>query len=480
MKNKGLKINYGLLIAFGALILLMTIGLWLVQTVFMDEIYFGVKKSDLQRISTSVSTMLDATPVVSAKDESVINNINELCKESEASYALIVNGQPSGNGYMQDDTLFSLLINHKVDQFILDAERNLSTKVVPVTTGPNPNDATTSALLLIKGIANGENGSVVLVLCTSVFPIDSVTKTIRIQLITVTAITLVVAVIISIFVSKKLAKPITILSNESKKLAKGNYDLSFPNQSGVTEIDDLVDSLSKSAKELESTERLQKDLVANISHDLRTPLTLVQGYAELMRDIPEENNQENLQTIIDEIKHMEDLISDVLDLSKLQSGVAEFKDELFDFTALAQEEIDRYRNLTKNEYDIEFIKNADTLTVFADKSKIQSVISNLLSNAVKYTGADKKIKVMIESAQNKLRFSVHDTGAGIPQDKLKDIWQRYYKLDSSNTHQRAKTGSGLGLAIVKSVLDHYKANCGVHSNQNGSIFWFILDLAPSV
>ena len=87
---------------------------------------------------------------------------------------------------------------------------------------------------------------------------------------------------------------------------------------------------------------------------------------------------------------------------------------------------------------------------------------------------------MIESAQNKLRFSVHDTGAGIPQDKLKDIWQRYYKLDSSNTHQRTKTGSGLGLAIVKSVLDHYRAKHGVHSNQNGSIFWFIFDLAPSV
>lgn len=476
MKGKKIKISHGMLISFAVLILLAILILWLVQTVFMDEFYYNVKQNNLESVSQRISSLLGNNAKEKLKDKKLEATIFDTCTENEMSHAIIINGVASGNTYMHDDKLFNLYVDGSLDKHILEVQENSSYKIIPVTEGPSPENATTSALLLVKCISNEENNAVTLILCTNIYPTSSMTKTIQIQLIAVCLLTLAVAVVISVFVSRKIAKPVTSLSKEAKKLAKGNYSLDYPNPSGLQEVDELVDTLKYSATELERTEKLQKDLVANISHDLRTPLTLIQGYAELMRDIPPENNVKNLGVIIDEVKHLSSLVNDVLDLSKLQSGTAEFKDEQFDLISLTEEIITRYSDLCESDgFTFTLKKPEGKVIVNADVKKITSVIHNLLSNAVKYTGEDKTVHVIIETAENKVRLAVRDTGAGIPEDKIKDIWQRYYKIDSSESHTRTKVGSGIGLAIVKSVLDHYVAEYGVKSSENGSIFWFILN-----
>jgi signal transduction histidine kinase len=201
---------------------------------------------------------------------------------------------------------------------------------------------------------------------------------------------------------------------------------------------------------------------------------MITGYSEVMRDLPGENTPENVQIIIDEAKRLTTLVNDVLDISKLQSGTEKLNLATFSLTQSIREMMTRYAKLT--DYRIEFLADSD-VNVHADELKISQVVYNLVNNAITYTGSDKRVTIRQIVNGNKVRIEVIDTGEGIPQDKLCDIWDRYYKVDKE--HKRAQIGTGLGLSIVKTVLDMHGGTYGVQSEQGkGSIFWFELDIQP--
>ena len=255
-------------------------------------------------------------------------------------------------------------------------------------------------------------------------------------------------------------------------LATGDYDVEFEH-SGVKEIDELADSLNYTKTELGKIDTLQKELIANISHDLRTPLTLISGYAEVMRDIPGEATDENLQVIIDESNRLTSLVSDVLDISKLSAGVEQMRPETIDLKECIEAIIPRYNKLVeKDDYKIVFsCGSIESAPIVADRTRLEQVIYNLVNNALSYTGEDKT--VTIELLEKPESFAVHiiDSGEGIEADKLPYIWERYYKVDKN--HRRARMGSGLGLSIVKQILDAHSAAYGVNSTPGkGSDFWF--------
>ena len=259
---------------------------------------------------------------------------------------------------------------------------------------------------------------------------------------------------------------IDLYEGKAVRLYKGNY----------AEINELSKTLDYAASELSKTERLRSELIANTSHDLRTPLTMITGYAEIMRDIPDENTPENAQIIIDESKRLSSLVNDMLDISKLESGTSKTVIEPFCLTDTIAEELNRYQQFCKHEgYTIIFEAN-EPINVNTDKSKLIQALFNLVNNALTYTGEDKRVIVRQEAYIEEesdiryVRLSVIDTGNGIPQDKLDLIWDRYYKIDT--THKRAALGSGLGLSIVRKIMAHLNGRCGVlSSNGNGSIFW---------
>ena len=261
-------------------------------------------------------------------------------------------------------------------------------------------------------------------------------------------------------------------------MAQGKYDVDF-DASGYREIAELANTLNYAAKELSKVEALQRELIANISHDLRTPLTMITGYAEVMRDIPNENTPENVQIIIDEAKRLTTLVNDVLDISKLQSGTIPFNGEVLNLTENIREILTRYTKLT--EYKIIFEANED-IYVYGDALKLSQVVYNLINNALTYIGEDKTVTIKqihipaVNGKQNRVRIEVIDTGEGIEQSKLNDIWERYYKVDKN--HKRAAIGTGLGLNIVKTILDmHQGATYGVKSQVgHGSTFWFELNI----
>lgn len=325
-------------------------------------------------------------------------------------------------------------------------------------------------------IVNFSNGESLLVIQkASLSPTNALINTIEAQVIFVTLVLAVFSVILVIVLSRIITKPIVRVNESAKSLAEGKYAIEFKGND-YREISELSDTLNYAAKELSKNDMLQKELISNISHDLRTPLTMIKGYSELMRDIPGENTAENFQIIIDEATRLSELVDAMLDLSKIQSGARVPQRQLFSLTELINITLTRYEKLVLQEgYKLEFISDRE-IFVSADRTMILQVIYNFINNAINYTGKDKFVRVEQRLLGDKVRISVIDTGEGIAEENIPYIWDRYYKIDK--VHKRATVGSGLGLSIVKSVLEAHGASYGVITGEGkGSIFWFELDAA---
>ena len=316
-----------------------------------------------------------------------------------------------------------------------------------------------------------------LIITSQSSPVDSVVNTLRYQLVTVTFILLFIGVFIAIVAARKISKPITDTTKSALKLANKDYDVQF-NSTGYLEVTELNNTLNYAATELKKVDSLQRELIANISHDLRTPLTMITGYGEVMRDLPGENTPENIQIIIDEANRLNMLVTDLLDISKLQSGATEINKEVFSITTLIKEMFQRYNKLKEQEgYTLDFEYDED-IYVNADYSKISQVIYNLVNNAINYSRTDKHIIVRQSRKDKNVLIEVIDHGEGIDQEHLENIWDRYYKVDKE--HKSSVVGTGLGLSIVKNVLDRHNAHYGVKSVVGeGSNFWFELEIADS-
>lgn len=310
---------------------------------------------------------------------------------------------------------------------------------------------------------------------TNLTPVQAMVKTLQDQSLCTGLILAIIALLMAWLMSRLITKPIINMNESAKKLARGEYDADFSGN-GYREISELANTLNYASRELAKTDHLQKELISNISHDLRTPLTMIKGYSEVMRDIPGENTPENIQIIIDETSRLSDLVNDMLDLSRIQAGTRKPDPQPFSLTATVRDTMLRYERLTmQDNYHIEFVADRD-VEVSADRGMILQVIYNLINNAINYTGEDKYVSVRQDIAGDRIRISVTDTGEGIAKDQIAMIWDRYYKVDK--VHRRATVGTGLGLSIVKEILEQHHATYGVQSTLGkGSTFWFELTIA---
>ena len=305
-------------------------------------------------------------------------------------------------------------------------------------------------------------------------PVAAVVKMLNLQFLWIGIILVLLALVLAPIMSRFITKPIIKMNAAAQKLALGKYDTDFEGE-GYREIYELATTLNFASTELAKTDRFQKELISNVSHDLRTPLTMIKGYGEVMRDIPGENTADNIQVIIDETERLTALVNDMLDVSKLQAGTRSPNMQIFSLTQAVSDIMKRYEKLTEQDgYKIEFLADSD-VSVYADSVMILQAVYNLINNAVNYTGEDKSVTVRQAVNGNKVRISVTDTGAGISKEDIPMIWDRYYKVDK--IHRRATVGTGLGLSITREVLDLHNAQFGVNSTIGvGSTFWFELDI----
>jgi signal transduction histidine kinase len=325
-----------------------------------------------------------------------------------------------------------------------------------------------------------DGNSVLLILNSVVSPVGATVKTLNLLLIAISVLMVLMALLLAVILSRRVSRPIEAINDSAKALANGHYDVTFHGNS-YREIAELSNTLNYAAGELSKVDALRRELIANTSHDLRTPLTMIAGYAEIMRDLPGENTPENAQVIIDEAQRLTSLVNDMLDISKLESGNQSVTLETFPLTVTIQEGLERYRQLRLHEgYCIVFRADCE-ITVTTDRSKFLQAFFNLVNNAITYTGEDKTVTVSQdvyteESGATWVRVSVTDTGDGIPEDKLTLIWDRYYKIDAA--HKRAAQGTGLGLSIVGKTMTLLGGRCGVTSTVGvGSTFHIELPLS---
>ena len=321
------------------------------------------------------------------------------------------------------------------------------------------------------------NDEVYIFLNTSIQPLDSSIILLKSQYGYIALIIFGISLIISYVISSQISRPIVKISDSAKKLANGDFNVSFSTDSKVQEIKELSTTLDLAKNELSKTDELRRDLMANVGHDLRTPLTLIKAYAEMTRDLESqtpEKRAENMNIIIEETDRLNVLVSDILDLSKLQSSTYELKIEEFDLNELIRNIIKRFYILIDSD-GYEFIYNNDKeIMVKADKKRIEQVIYNLLNNAVNYTGEDKKIYINVIDEKKKVLVEIRDTGKGIDKDEIKYIWNKYYH--NERKHKRNAFGTGLGLSIVKTILESHNYKYGVKSVKNkGTTFYFEID-----
>lgn len=308
-------------------------------------------------------------------------------------------------------------------------------------------------------------------------PVDSIVSIFTRQYTFYTAGAIVLASIIALYISSRLTKPIVDMNKEALKLAAADYSASFSGGE-FTETRELADTLNAANDKLSKIDELRRDLIANVSHDIRTPLTDIRAYAEMILDISGDDPKKrakHLDVIIRETDYMNRLVNDMSELSKMQSGNYELSRENIDIAELIEEIAELDAPLLEAGKINLVMEVGDSLTAYADEIKISQVIANYFSNAIKHSpeGGTITVRAWMKEDEETIRVEVSDEGEGISKEELPYIWDRYQK--SSKSFSRNQTSTGLGLAIVKAILDSHGALYGVDTEKGkGSTFWFEL------
>lgn len=438
--------------------------LWTFQILFLEKFYEGMKVRDAAAAANKISSSYGE--MEKAEFRELISDVamdNDLCIEVLDKY---------GRSLYSEDVLGDCLIHGRENTtftYITDIMKSDDKEIRYRIQNPR-----THYNMLLYGCVLGDPDKPdgFLLLNSALVPVGSTVSIIKRQLMIITAFLIVIAFIISLFLSRRIARPIARITHSAEQLAKGDFNTKFDGR-GYLESLMLADTLTYAEKELSRVDTMQRDLIANVSHDLRTPLTMLKAYAEMIRDLSGDNpvkRNEHLEIIINETDRLALLVNDILDLSKLESGRQKLNPTEFGIRSKLTEIIDRFKGISeKRGYEIHFTPDEEK-TVCCDVVKIEQVIYNLINNAINYTGEDKQVYVRQINQEDGVLIEVEDTGDGIEEEKIKLIFDKYYR---SENHKREVVGTGLGLSIVKAVLKLHNYDYGVHSTLGkGSVFWF--------
>lgn len=316
--------------------------------------------------------------------------------------------------------------------------------------------------IYIYGIIGTIDDQEALVLVSSnIVPLDVTINTISDQFILIALIVILMTIVLAFVLSFIIVKPIKQIESETKQLPKGKYNEDNIKANNL-EIDNLNNTLAKANEEIKKADKAKKELIGNVSHDLRTPLTMIVGYGEMIRDFKEENNEDNINVIIDEAKRLSTLVDDLLDVSKIESGAIELNKEDISLNELLKDVYKQYENYCKNQKVKFKLQLNDDKTINVDSHRIKQVLYNFINNALNYN--DKKKKEIIlgtEINDSFTRVFVYDNGVGIKKEDLDNIWDRYYKVDKE--HKRVHLGSGIGLSLSRDLLIAHDLKYGVES-----------------
>lgn len=487
---------------FGSTII---VALWLLQVVFFGSAYENRERYAIENLGQQI--MLEYQYVsINSPFYSRFNRENIVVRLFNRSGLARAAIDPA----LADPTPVDL------ELYIEQYEQFAQTQTGPLIERIETSKGSASGLFLyINKLVNERNPELSYYACliSSVSAVSGTQEILRQQLFLVVIFFVLLSILVSYFISSAIARPMLELTESAKQLALGNYDVKFKGED-YTEINELANVLNYATDELAKTDQLKSQIMANVSHDLRTPLTMIKAYAEMIRDLSGDHPQkrtEHINVILEEADWMSALITDILEYSKIRSGNVHYEMQPFDLVNLTQESVLHFKDLAlKSGVHLE-LTGPEEAHVVADLKMINRVLNNLISNALNHAGDQPKITITISAEENDpstprsapvppsddtpterswdeyedygldmdeakkwtVRWQVRDYGSGISPEKLAQIWNAYFS--SGETNKRLLSGTGLGLSIVQGILNDHGALFGVDSQLGeGTTFWFEL------
>ncbi len=471
-----------LLIRLGLLVAFIIALVWVCQIALLYGFYQNYRSGQVRAAANAIVRNIDHEGLEELADR--ISADNEVCM-------LLVDGE--GNRLLSIDHVRFCVLHRmtprELEKQIAKTPEDGTELVEMVSVVPFRNDryhedefegavprgksGSGRSMLYSKRVTFGDESVGTLLINAQITPTSTILAMLRRQFLYIMILVALVTAAIGYLMAAGISRPIIATSRAARELSRGVYRR--PKYRGsYREIDELNDTLVKAAEDLGRVETLQRELIANISHDLRTPLTMIQGYAETMRDLPDESTPENMQVIIDETNRLSSLVNEVLEFSRLRAGAMWMNIGVFDLTETVRGICQRVSAMTeKDGYRVDCLAEGPC-AVRGDSARIEQVVYNLLGNALTYTGGDRRVVLREEDRGARVRISISDSGKGIDPAELPYIWDRYYR--TAESHRRAVIGTGLGLNICRGILESHGVPYGADSAEGtGTTFWFELE-----
>ena len=487
-KEKIKSVRVKLFLTMSIMVIAIILFLIFANTFLIEKYYLHSKKDSLLQAYDKINTYVSNNTNISSSEleleKIAINN----------NFSIVITDKNNMNVYYSGkDYIENMLDRNRIDKgkFLYSKD-----KIYIVELKDYKNEIT--FLTLLGKMDNGNNIYIRM-------PISAITENVDISnhfLYIIGVITLIVGGIIVTYISKRFTKPISELSTIANKMSNLDFSQKYRIKDNGDEIDNLGKSINTMSDKLEDTitelrknnselekdiekkskiDEMRKQFISDVSHELKTPIALIQGYSEgLIENVntDEENRRFYSEVILDEANKMDKMVKELLELNKLEYGGKIFNNTSFDIVNLIKDNLRKYTvMLEEDNIEVEF-KQKDPIYVYADENFIEKVLNNYLSNAIKNVlevENKKYIEIKIKKLkEEKKRIYVFNTGKNISNENINKIWNRFYKEDSSRNRQ--KGGTGIGLSLVKAIMENYKNDYGVKNKNNGVEFFFDINL----
>lgn len=492
LKSVRIKLFFTICIVITMIILLLVI----VNNVVLEKFYLYNKTKTMKQIYKQINTSYNNELPYEKIEEnlrvlSINNNLDILIKTDENILMLATDNYKTD--YTDEIEFFSNIKQKGEILRKLYQEKMIDINLV------KENDTKINYIIVSAYLDNGYK----LYMRTPTADLQESARISNNVLIVIGSAVIIISGIIASFISRKFATPILELNSIAQRMS----NLDFSQKYQVNDTDDEMNNLGKSinimSEKLENTikqltvnnselekdierkskiDEMRKQFISDVSHELKTPIALIQGYAEGLVEnvnVDDESREFYANVILDEANKMDRLVKQLLELMKLEYGKRDFNNESFDIVALINEVIKKC-NVMVVENNIKIYFNCkNVIMAYADIFYVEQILMNYITNAIRYSkevNGERKIEINIylDAEKNKIRVSIFNSGDNIEEKELQRIWGRFYKVDSSRN--REKGGTGIGLAFVKAIMNNYQNEYGAVNKENGVEFFFELDM----
>ncbi|MDO5557425.1 MAG: HAMP domain-containing sensor histidine kinase [Clostridia bacterium] len=491
-KRKFKSIKTKLLVTFTVTITIIILFFILVNSIILEPFYIYSKTREIKKVYNNINTYYNGDSVINLEEElkksSIKNNFDILLKTNQDLVVISLDK----DAFNTMEEMISISQKNINLNDILVQENNL---IIQKTSDTRKSE---NYILLTGRLDNGY----ILYIRIAISSIQESVKISNQLLIFIGVIAMFIAGSFSIVIAKKFTKPILELNDIAQKLAgldfeqkysESNKDEDEINTLGrsinkmsdklricINELKETNIELERDIEEKSKIDEMRKQFISDVSHELKTPIALIQGYSEgLIENVNSDEESKNYYAgvILDESKKMDTMVKKLLDLLRIEYSNQELIKEEFDIIPVIEDLVRKYDVVMKQrKIDYKF-SGKESVLVYAERTSIEQVLTNYFVNAIKYiekVDDNKFIEIFVkEETDNRVRIGIFNTGKNIEVEEMDRIWKRFYKIDKSRN--REKGGSGIGLSIVRAIMNNYGSEYGVENKENGVEFYFYID-----